>query len=149
MSPLSDRVSTMMLIATVSSVASSAHAIPLSAGSLALRDAATPAVETVQWRGWGGWRGGWGWGGWRGAWGWGGLGIGLTALAAAPYYSGYYSPYYSSYYYSPAYYGYYVPTYYGAYGYYGDYAYSPYYGYGWSHPRIWYNLGHRRVSIRR
>ena len=45
--------------------------------SLALRDAATPITETVQWRGGFGWRGGWG--GWRG--GWGGLGIGLATGA--------------------------------------------------------------------
>ena len=139
MNLLSDRVSAMIIAATISSVASSAHAIPLSAGSLALRGAASPAVETVQWRGWGGW--GWGWG-------WGGPG----AFAAAPYYSGYsgyYDPYYySSYYYPSTYYGYYAPTYYGGYGYYSDYGYSPYYGYGSSYPGIWLGLGHRRNSTR-
>jgi len=136
---LSDRVRAMIIVATISSVASSAHATPLSAGSLALRGAASPAVETVQWRGWG-----WGWG-------WGGFG----ALAAAPYYSGYYDPYYySSYYYPPTYYGYYAPsygyyapTYYGGYGY-SDYGYSPYYGYGWSYPGVWLGLGHRSNSTR-
>ena len=37
----------------VVSIASSASAVPLGA-SLALRDASTPAVQTVRWRGWGG-----------------------------------------------------------------------------------------------
>lgn len=151
---LSKGVSATMIVATASSFASTAHAIPLNAGSLALRAAAAPLVETVQWRGWGGWRGGWG--GWRGGWGWGGLGAGIAAgaiiggaLAAGPYYSGYYTPYYGSpYYYSPAYYGYYAPTYYGDDSYYGGYGYWPYRAYGLSYPRIWYGLGHRRVSIR-
>jgi len=160
MNLLSNRVSAMVIVATVFSVANSAHAIPLSAGSSALRDAATPTVEKVQWRGWGGWRGGWGgwrggWAGWRGGWGgwgwgWGGLGIGVigSAFAAAPYYSNYYSSYYDSAYYPPSYYGYYAPTYYGGYSYEGGYGYAPYYGYGWSYPRIWYGIGHRRTSIR-
>src|SRR5262252_6921764 len=90
MNRLSSKLCAMTVVATVTSFASSAPAIPLGAGSLALKDAAGPAVETVQWRGWGGWRGGGGggggggrggWGGWRGGWGWGGVGAGLAAGA--------------------------------------------------------------------
>ena len=97
----------------VVSLASSASAVPLGA-SLALRDASTPPVQTVRWRGWGG------------------VGIGLAAgafvgaIAASRYSYGY------GYGYAPAYYyGGYAPAYYGysstspAYG----YNYAPGYGY--------------------
>ena len=96
----------------VVSLASSASAVPLGA-SLALRDASTPPVQTVRWRGWGG------------------VGIGLAAgafvgaIAASRYSYGY------GYGYAPAYYyGGYAPAYYGysstspAYG----YNYAPGYG---------------------
>src|SRR5262245_4694248 len=103
----------------VSSFAGSANAVPLSA-SLALRDAATPMVETVQWRRWGGRRGI-------------GFGFGLAAGAiigaaiSAPYYRyGYYGYGYPAYGYYPAYsYGY--PAYYGYYG-------APGYYYGGRQP---------------
>src|SRR5262245_25337176 len=117
----------------VSSFAGSANAVPLSA-SLALRDAATPMVETVQWRRWGG--------------GWGRVGFGFAAGAlvgaalTAPYYGGYYGGYgggyggyggcYGCY---PAYsYGYSYPAY--------SYAYAPsYYSYGYA-PAYSYSYGY-------
>ncbi len=133
------KAANLTLAATIAvTFVSSAGATPLGAGSLPMKDAVAPTFETVQWLGWGGWRGGWG--GWRGGWGgwgWGG-GLGFapavtglfigSALASAPYYGGYYSPYYDSgYYYPPANYGYYAPAYYGSYGYgpYGLYDYAP------------------------
>lgn len=102
-----NRTLTAALIAgAVSSFTGSANAVPLGA-SLALRDAATPMVETVQWRRWGGRRG---------------FGFGLAAGAlvgaaiAGPYRYGYYGyGYPAAYGYYPAYsYGY--PAYYGYYG---------------------------------
>jgi hypothetical protein len=112
----------------VPSLAGSADAVPLGA-ALSLRDASTPAVQTVRWRG----------GGWIG------LGLGLAAGAAIAssyrynygYYGGYYPAY--SYGYAPAYgysYGY-APAY--NYGYYPAYSYayaSPYYGYAYR-PRVY------------
>ena len=134
------KTATAALIATtVSCFAGGAGAGPLSA-PLALRDAMTSELQTVQWRG-GGWHGGWG-GGWRG--GWGGWGVGIAAgaliggaLASGPYYGynyGYYAPsYYGSY--SPAYYDDYAPAYYGGYSYapyYRSYRYAPrFYGGYW------------------
>jgi hypothetical protein len=113
----------------VPSLAGSADAVPLGA-SLSLRDASTPAAQTVRWRG----------GGWIG------LGLGLAAGAAIAssyrYNYGYYgyAPGYS-YGYAPAYgygYGYgYAPAY--NYGYYPAYSYgyaSPYYGYAYR-PRVY------------
>jgi len=103
--------------------------------SLALRDAATPIVETVQWRGGFGWRGGLGWRG-----GFGGLGLGLAtgaligAAITSPYvgygygYPSYGYPYsYAPTYYAPAYYGGgYLPRY----TYWGGYAPRYQYGFG-------------------
>ena len=103
----------------VASLAGPANAVPLGA-SAALRDAATPVVQTVQWR----------------RFGWGGFGFGLaagaligTALASPYYYGGY----------APAYYGYSYPAYsysYPAYSYsYPAYSYSyapSYYSYGYA-----------------
>jgi len=83
-----------LVAVVVPSFASAAAAAP-AGGALAIKNAATSNIETVQWRG-----RGWGWGG-RG-WGWG-FGGGLAAGAiiggalAAPYYygGGYYGgPYY-------------------------------------------------------
>ena len=83
-----------LVAVVVPSFAGVASAAP-AGGALALKNAATSNIETVQWRG-----RGWGWGG-RG-WGWG-FGGGLAAGAiiggalAAPYYygGGYYGgPYY-------------------------------------------------------
>jgi hypothetical protein len=67
------------------------------------------------------------------------LGIGLaagaiigSALASAPYYSGYY--------------GYYAPAYYGGYGYGG---YWPYRRFGyWPYHRFGYRFGYRRAFVR-
>jgi hypothetical protein len=117
-------LATLLVAASVSSMAGRTHAAPLGA-SLTLRDAMPQNVETVQWRGRGGWGGGgWGGRGWGGrGWGggFGGVGLGLATGAliggalAAPYYGGY--SYYDDGYdygYSPAYYGgYYAPRYYG------------------------------------
>ena len=127
---LLNRTTAAALIAGgVVSLASSASAVPLGA-SLALRDASTPAVQTVRWRGWGG------------------VGIGLAAgafvgaIAASRYSYGYGYGYAPAYYYggyAPAYYGYsstspaygynYAPGY-GSYG----YGYAPAYGYGYAYP---------------
>jgi hypothetical protein len=107
-------LATVMLAGTLSLMAGRSDAAPLSS-SLSLRDAVPQNVETVQWRGRGGW-GGRGWGG-----GFGGIGLGLAGAAivggalAAPYYGGYgygYSDGYG-YGYSPTYYGGYAPSYYG------------------------------------
>ena len=83
-------------------IASVASALPV-LDALAIRNAAPPKIEEVQWRG------GWGWG-----WGWGGpvaLGVVAGALVGGalvgPYYG--YGPYYPGPYYPgppPAYYGY-------------------------------------------
>jgi hypothetical protein len=90
----------------------------------------TASARPFGWHG-GGWHGGWHGGGWHGGgwhggwhhgggWGWGaaGLGAGLAfgALAAAPYYGGYYA-------YPPYPYGYY-PNYGYGYGYPGYYDYG-------------------------
>ena len=99
-----------LVAVVVPSFASAAAAAP-AGGALAIKNAATSNIETVQWRG-----RGWGWGG-RG-WGWG-FGGGLAAGAiiggalAGPGYYGYYGgggPYYSG------------GPYYGAYD--GAYAYG-------------------------
>jgi hypothetical protein len=133
MSSLNRILAVALIAGGVSSLAGSANAVPLSA-SLALRDAATPAVQTVQWRR-----------------GWGGFGFGLAAGAligaavTAPYWGGYggYGGYYGgcygcygygypayAYSYAPSYYSYgYAPAYYSY-----SYAYPSYYAY----PRIRY-----------
>jgi hypothetical protein len=107
-----------LIAATSSWFAGAAGAAPLGA-SLSLQDAASPMVQTVQWRGGHrGWGGGWGGHGW-----WGGPAGGLAAgaiiggaiAASRPYGYGYG-------------YGYdYAPGYYG-YGYdpgYSNYGYAP------------------------
>jgi hypothetical protein len=113
-----------LVAGSVSSLAGSAGAVPLSA-SLGLREASTPAVQQVQWR--------------RG-WGWGGFGVGLAAgaliggaiAATRPYYGyGYGYPGYYGYNYAPAYYGYGYPGYYG----YSAGYYAPAYGYSYAYPR--------------
>ena len=77
---LSRTLAAALIAGGVSSLAGSADAVPLGA-SLAVRDASTPTLQTVQWR--------------RG-WGWGGLGVGLAAgaiiggaIAASTYGYGY------------------------------------------------------------
>src|SRR5262245_20013319 len=121
MSLLNKTLAAALIAGGVSSFAGSANAVPLGA-SLALRDAATPMVETVQWRRWGGW---------------GGFGIGLAAGAliggalASPYYGGYGGCYgcgYPAYAYSyPAYSYAYAPSY--------SYGYAPaYYSYSYAYP---------------
>jgi hypothetical protein len=133
-----------LIAGSLSSFASSATAVPLSA-SLSLRGAADPAVQTVQWRR-----------------GWGGLGFGLAAaaiiggaIASSSYYGygyGYGYPGYAYSGYAPAYYSYgYAPAYYG-YGYapaYAGYAYAPAYaGYAYAYPR--YRSGiYLRRNLRR
>jgi BA14K-like protein len=95
-----------LLGATPIGLADAAGAAPLG-GSLALHEAASSAVQNVQWRGrWGGW-GGPGWGFAAGA-----LAGGALAAATSPWY-GYdydydYAPAYTGYYtgYGPDYYGY-------------------------------------------
>jgi hypothetical protein len=122
-----------LLAATPSWFAGSAGAAPLAA-PLSLQDAASPAVQTVQWRGGGGGHRGWGGGhGW-----WGGPAAGLAAgaiiggavAASRPWY-GYnydYSPTYYSYDYNPGYYSYdYNPGYY-------DYSYAAPGGYAATAP---------------
>jgi hypothetical protein len=139
-----------LIAGSVSSLAGSAHAVPLSA-SLSLRDASTSEVQPVQWRRWGGW---------------GGVGFGLAAGAivgaalAAPYYGGYGYGGYGGYGYGgcygcgyPAYaYGGYYPSYRYAYTPYYSYAYAPaYYSYGYaspyyayaSYPRVRYRAAYR------
>jgi hypothetical protein len=104
-------LATLLVVAGLSSVGSGAYAGPLSA-SISLRDATPQNVETVQWRG-GGWRRG-GWGGWRG----GGVGLGLGFAAGALIGSALAAPYYGGYGYYGDGYGYgYSPAYYGGYGY--------------------------------
>jgi hypothetical protein len=125
MNLLTKMMAAALIAGGVSSLAGSADAVPLGA-SLSLRDASTPAVQTVRWRG----------GGWIG------LGLGLAAGAAIAssyrYNYGYYgyAPGYS-YGYAPAYsYGY-APAY--SYGYAPAYSYayaSPYYGYAYR-PRVY------------
>src|SRR5712672_2451617 len=66
-------LATILVAGTLSAMAGRSDAAPLSA-SMSLRDAMPQQyVETVQWRGRGGW-GGRGWGG-----GFGGIGLGLAA----------------------------------------------------------------------
>lgn len=121
MTPMTRMLSAALVVGTTVTAAAPAAAVPLGA-SQALREASTPTVQTVQWRG-----GHWGH---RGGWGWGGIGLGLAAGAligsalTAPYYSPYYygyAPAYSGYGYAAPYYGYsYAPRYSGyryAYGY--------------------------------
>jgi hypothetical protein len=126
-----------LIAGSVSSLAGSAQAVPLSA-SLSLRDASTSEVQPVQWRR-----------------GWGGIGFGLVAGAivgaalAAPYYRYGYGGYgygYPAYAYG-GYYGGYYPSYRYAYSPYYSYAYAPaysyayapaYYSYGYSYPRVRY-----------
>lgn len=107
MSPLIKSATTALIAMTVSSLAGHAGAAPLGA-PLALRDAATPAFETVWWRG------------------------GSYAYD----YDYYCPPGYGYGYYAPRTYGYYAPSYYGGYGYgsyYRGYAYAPrVYGRYWS-----------------
>jgi hypothetical protein len=118
-------LATAVVAGSFCSLAGSAGAVPLAA-SLSLRDAATPQVQTVQWR--------------RG-WGWGGVGLGLaagaiigSAIAANSYYGGYYGYPAYGYSYYPAYsYGYYPAYSYG----YASYGYAPaYYGYAYA-PRVY------------
>jgi hypothetical protein len=118
MNLLNRTLAAALIAGGVSSLAGSAHAVPLAA-SLSLRDASTSDVQTVQWR----------------RWGWGGSGVGLAAGAifgaalSAPYY-GYGYPAYSYGYGYPAYsYGYSYPGY--GYGY-------PAYSYGYSYPAYSY-----------
>jgi hypothetical protein len=120
-------LTTALIAGAVSSFAGSANAVPLGA-SLALRDAATPMVETVQWR----------------RRGWGGFGVGLAAGAivgaalTAPYYRyGYYGYGYPAYSYGYPAYSYGYPAY--SYGYPAySYGYYPaYYGY-YGAPRYYY-----------
>jgi hypothetical protein len=113
MNLLNRTLAAALIAGGVSSLAGSAHAVPLAA-SLSLRDASTSDVQTVQWR----------------RWGWGGFGVGLAAGAifgaalSAPYY-GYGYPAYSYGYGYPAYsYGYSYPAY--SYGYAPAYSYSYY-----------------------
>ena len=108
-----------LLAATSSGFVGTAGAAPIGP-SLSLQDAAGSSVQTVQWRGHGGWGGG-GWGGgWRGH-GWGGPAAGFAAgailggavAASRPWY-GYdydYAPGYYGYGYDPGYsnYGYVAP----------------------------------------
>jgi hypothetical protein len=134
-------LATVVVAGTLAAMGGRSDAAPLSS-SLSLRDAAPQNVETVQWRGRGGW-GGRGWGGRGFGGGFGGIGLGLAAGAvvggalAAPYYGGY--GYYGDGYdygYAPTYYGGYAPSYYGYEG--GYYPYRrrvhivrrPYWG-GW------------------
>jgi hypothetical protein len=119
-------LATVLIAGGVASFAGSADAVPLGA-SLALRDASTPAVQTVRWRG----------GGWIGL----GLGLAAGAAIASSYRYNYYGYGYGypaySYGYAPGYgYGY-APAY--SYGYYPGYSYayaSPYYGYAYR-PRVY------------
>src|SRR6266545_3087847 len=91
MSLLTKMMTAALIAGRVSSLPGSADAVPLGA-SLSLRDASTPMVQTVRWRG----------GGWFG------LGLGLAAGAAIAssyrYNYGYYGAY--SYGYASPYYGY-------------------------------------------
>jgi hypothetical protein len=145
-----------LVAGSVSALAGSAHAVPLSA-SLSLRDASTSEVQPVQWRrGWGGIGFGLAAGALVGAalaapyyrYGYGGYGYGgcygcgYPAYAYGGYYPSYryaYTPYYS-YAYAPAYSYAYAPAYY-SYGYA-----SPYYAYA-SYPRVRYRAAYR--SLRR
>jgi hypothetical protein len=116
---------TALYAVTFASFANVASATPI-ADALAIKNAAPPVVETVQWRGrGGGWgRRGGGWGG--GGFGWG-IGAGVLGAAiiggalAAPYYGYGYDEYGPGAYYGP---GYVVgpPVYYRP---------SPYYAPGW------------------
>jgi BA14K-like protein len=109
-----------LLAAAPSALSVSAGAAPIG-GPLSLHDAASPAVQTVQWRG-RGWGGpGWGWGG-RG-WGWGGAAAGLAAGAIVGGAIAATQPWYG-YDYAPGYYGYYGSGYAPGYGYDLGYGYS-------------------------
>jgi hypothetical protein len=117
MNLLNRTLAVALIAGGASSLSGSADAVPLGA-SLSLRDASTPALQTVQWR----------------RWGWGGFGVGLAtgaiiggAIAATTYPAygyGYGYPAYGYGYGYPAYgYGYgYAPRYYYAPAYYGGYA---------------------------
>lgn len=126
MNSLTKMLAVALAAGGVSSLAGSADAVPLGA-SLSLRDASTPAVQTVRWRG----------GGWIGL----GLGLAAGAAIASSYRYNYYGYGYGypaySYGYAPAYgYGY-APAY--SYGYNPGYSYayaSPYYGYAYR-PRVY------------
>jgi BA14K-like protein len=110
-----------LLVAAPAWLAGTAGAVPIG-GSLSLHDAASPAVQTVQWRG-RGW-GGRGWGG-RG-FGWGGAAAGLAAGAIVGGAIAATQPYGYDYGYD------YAPGYYG-YGYAPGYSYDPgYSSYGYS-----------------
>jgi hypothetical protein len=131
MNLLTKMLATALIAGGVSSLPGSADAVPLGA-SLSLRDASTPMVQNVRWRG----------GGWIG------LGLGLAAGAAIAssyrYNYGYYGYGYGypaySYGYAPAYsYGY-APAY--------SYGYAPAYSYGYAYPS--YGYAYRpRVYVRR
>jgi hypothetical protein len=119
-------IATALCVATFSSVASYAPAMPIANG-LAIKQAVPAQVETVQFRRWGWGIGagliagaiigsalaspyyGYGYGGY----GYGGYGYGYSG----PYYGSSYSPYYSYSYYPAAPVVYYRPAYVGWYGY--------------------------------
>jgi hypothetical protein len=116
MNLLNRTLAVALIAGGASSLSGSADAVPLGA-SLSLRDASTPALQTVQWRGWG----------------WGGFGVGLAtgaiiggAIAASTY---------------PAYsYGYGYPGY--GYGYVAGYGYAPVYRYAPTSPAYGYGYGY-------
>jgi hypothetical protein len=118
-----------LIVGGASSLAGSADAVPLGA-SLSLKDASTPAAQTVRWRR-----------------GWIGLGVGLAAGAAIASSYRYNYGYGYGYGYAPAYgYGY-APAY--SYGYapaYG-YGYAPAYSYAYASP--YYGYAYPRVYVRR
>jgi hypothetical protein len=119
-SVLNRTLATALVVGCVSSLAGPAGAVPLAA-SQSLRDAATPAVETVRWRG-------------------RGFGFGLAAAAIIGGAIAASRPYYGY-----GYYGYGYPAYGYAYG--PSYSYAPaYYGYAYAYPRYYY--GYPRLRYR-
>ena len=133
MSRLNTTLAAALVAGGLASFSGPAGAVPLGA-SLSLREASTPLVDTVQWRGW------------RGR-AFGGLAaaaiIGGAIAASRPYYGygyGYGYPAYS-YGYGPAYYSYAGPSYgygysyaYPSYGYGYSYGYAPAYSYSYADP---------------